>query len=310
MKAWNVSRWMLALAMVATPLLAQSPSDKKTKKPAVVKDSAADLAAIRQAAADFTASFNAGKASEVAAHWTEDGDYTNEDGAVYEGRAAIEQEYAAFFKANKGVRIQIVVDAVKLLSDSAAIEDGRAILDPPPAGAPAITKYTVVHVKVDGKWLMSTVRDTRLETASAYHNVADLEWLIGNWSAEEHGAKMESICRWVANKSFVERKYTVTHADHSTTSGVQLIGFNPQSNQIQSWNFSSDGGLAIGTWTPRENGWSAEVHGTTGSGVGTSAVNILTRLDDNAYTWQSVQRSAGGQSLPDTGEVVLKRQSP
>ncbi|MHB8971139.1 MAG: hypothetical protein ACYC3X_17355 [Pirellulaceae bacterium] len=37
------------------------------------------------------------------------------------------------------------------------------------------------------------------------------------------------------------------------------------------------------------------------------AINVLTRLDDNAYTWQSVRRTAGGMTLPDTDEVVLKR---
>jgi len=36
-------------------------------------------------------------------------------------------------------------------------------------------------------------------------------------------------------------------------------------------------------------------------------VNVLTKLDENAYSWQSVQRTAGGQSLGDTDEVILKR---
>ena len=39
----------------------------------------------------------------------------------------------------------------------------------------------------------------------------------------------------------------------------------------------------------------------------TTAVNVLTKLDENAYSWQSVQRTAGGVSLPDTEEIILKR---
>jgi len=243
----------------------------------------------------------------VAAHWTADGDYTDESGTKFSGREAIEREYGQFFTAHPGHKIRLAIDSLKLLSDSAAIEDGRAVLDPAPAGAPATSRYTAVHVKVDGQWLMSTVRDARVETPSNFRNVADLEWLIGTWTAEEHGAKTESVCRWIANKSFVERSYTVTHADGTTTSGVQLIGFNPQGGHVQSWNFSSDGGHAAGVWTPRAGGWSAEIRGTTGDGTSTSATNLLTRLDDNAYAWQSVQRSAGGQSLPDTDEIILKR---
>jgi uncharacterized protein (TIGR02246 family) len=268
-----------------------------------------DLTAIREASRAFVAAFDKGDAKSVAALWTEDGDYTDESGQVFTGRAAIEKEYAAFFATNPGVKLTLTVDSIKRLSTDTAIEDGRAALDPAPAGPPAMSKYLAIHVRVDGKWLMSTVRDMRVETPSGYRRVEDLEWLVGTWTAEEHGAKTESICRWVANKSFVERAYTVTNPDRTTTSGVQLIGWNPQGDQIQSWNFSADGGHAIGTWTPREQGWSAEIRGVSGDGTSTTAVNLLTRLDDNAYTWQSVQRTAGGVSLPDTDEIVLKRRA-
>ena len=118
-----------------------------------------------------------------------------------------------------------------------------------------------------------------------------------------------SKIRWIANKSFVQRTYTVTHPDGTTTTGLQIIGFNPLEDQLQSWNFSSDGGHAIGIWSPHEGGWQAEVRGTTGEGVLTTAVNRLKRLDDNAYTWQSVDRTIGGVPVADTDEIVMKRQA-
>ena len=282
------------------------PVDRAAAKLAV-SDSTGGLAAIRAQSQAFVAAFNAADAKAVAVLWTEGGDYTDETGRTITGRDAIAREYAAFFKTNPGAKILVAIDSLKLLNGSTAIEDGRAVLDPAPAGSPATSKYTAIHVKVDGQWLMSTVRDSRIEQPSSYRNVADLEWLIGTWTAEEHGAKTESVCRWVAGKSFVERKYAMTHADGSTSSGVQLIGWNPQGGHVQSWNFSSDGGHAVGIWTPREGGWSAEMRGTTGDGTTTSAVNLLTKLDNNAYVWQSVNRTAGGQSLPDTDEVILRR---
>ena len=154
---------------------------------------------------------------------------------------------------------------------------------------------------------MASVRDTWLTAPSTYDYVADLEWLIGTWTSEDHFVKTECVCRWVANKSFVERSYTTTQPDGATTTGVQIIGFNPQAGHVQSWNFSSDGGHAIGVWSPRENGWTAELQGMTGDGTATSAVNLLTRLDDNAYVWQSIQRTLGETALPNTKEVILKR---
>jgi uncharacterized protein (TIGR02246 family) len=275
--------------------------------PAAAEDKAADLAAIRQGSQAFMAAFNKGDSKAVAALWTDDGDFTDDAGRIFAGREDIEKEYAAFFAEHPGVQMRIVIDSLKLLSDSAAIEDGRAFLEPAPVGPPAVSKYTVVHVKAGGQWLMSTVRDTRVETPSGYRRVSDLEWLIGKWTAEEHGAKMESACRWVANKSFVERTFTTTQPSGITTSGVQLIGFNPDSGQIQSWTFSSDGGHAIGIWSPTTGGWLAEIRGVSGDGVPTTAVNRLIKLDDNAYTWQSVQRTSGGRPLADTEEVVLRR---
>jgi len=215
---------------------------------------------------------------------------------------------AEFFANDSRVTLRIMIDSVRLLSDTTAIEDGRAVVHPPPTGIPGYSKYTAIHVKVDGHWRMASVRDTHVETPSAFKNVADLEWLIGTWVAEDAGVKTESVCRWIANKSFVERKYTITDVDGTQTSGVQVIGWNAIDGHVQSWNFSPDGGHAVGIWTPKEDGWTVEIRGVTGDGTLITSVNSLTRLDENAYVWQSVERTAAGAALPDTGEVVLKRQ--
>lgn len=275
--------------------------------PATVGSETTDADAISAASEAFVAAFNSHDAVAVAASWTADGAFVDESGATYEGRAAIEKEYAAFFEQNPGVRLRLFVDSIRLLSDTAAIEDGRAFVDSPDGASPAFGKYVAVHVKADGKWLMSLVRDTRVEVASAHANVADLEWLIGEWSAEDRGVSMTSVCRWVANKSFVERKYALTQADGTTTSGVQIIGWNPETGRVQSWSFNSDGGHAVGVWSPAEHGWVAETIGTTGEGAATRAINHLTKLDDGAYAWQSTDRSIDGQPLPDTDETVMKR---
>ena len=134
-------------------------------------------AAVRQTSRDFVAAFNSGDAKAVAAHWTDDGDYTDETGRTISGRPAIECNIPGFSPITGACRWRIVIDSLKLLSDTAAIEDGL-MLDPAPAGA-ATSKYTAVHVKVDGKWLMSTVRDSRIETSSTYRHLQDLEWLVG-----------------------------------------------------------------------------------------------------------------------------------
>jgi uncharacterized protein (TIGR02246 family) len=297
-----------SLQPVESPEVAAAPATPAVPE-AVASASEADVAAIRSASLAFVDAFNAADAKAVAAAWTADGAYVDEAGQTFENREAIEKEYAAFFEATPGARLRLFVDSVRLLSDSAAIEDGRAFVDTPDGASPAFGKYVAIHVKSDGKWLMSLVRDTRVEVASAHANVTDLDWLIGEWSAEERGASMTSVCRWVANKSFVERKYALTRPDGTTTAGVQIIGWNPQAGHVQSWNFSSDGGHAVGVWSPVESGWVAELIGTTGDGATTRAINRLTKLDDDAYAWQSTERSVAGAPLPDSEEIVMKRSS-
>jgi hypothetical protein len=71
--------------------------------------------------------------------------------------------------------------------------------------------------------------------------------------------------------------------------------------------FSSDGGYALGAWTAREGGWAIVTQGTLASGAPMNAVTLLTHLDENAFSWQSVSRSAAGTALPDLDEIVLKR---
>ncbi len=301
---------VLSLVVLIPNLSAQetSPSAAKAKAATKGAEESPDAVAIREASAAFVEAFNKKDAKAVVEFWTPDGEYIDDEGNIFKGREAIEKGYTQFFKANPAAKLKLAVGSIRVLTAGAAIEDGEAAVEPALPGPSGINRYTAVHVKVDGKWRMASLRDTFEETASAFDNVADLEWLIGNWVAEEHGARSESTCRWIAGKNFVERQYNTKHADGTTASGVQIIGWDPLSSAIRSWNFSPDGGFASGIWAPIEAGWQAEVQGAASDGTPSSAVNILKRLDDNAYSWQSVQRTLGDEAVPDTDEVIIKRQ--
>ena len=188
--------------------IAQEPAVAvATQKPdARIDPSETDIELIRAGSEVFVAAFNKHDAEAVAALWTEDGEYIDDTGRTIAGRDAIAKDYSEFFTTNPDVEIQIVIDSLRVISGDIAIEDGRAIIDPSPPGAPGVSKYTAVHAKVDGKWLMASVRDTWMEVQVTRQSVADLGWLIGTWTVEEHGVRNESVCRWVANEQFIERR--------------------------------------------------------------------------------------------------------
>lgn len=297
---------VLAYSAIPRPVQAQQPSAKTGAAP-TAKSVDENSAAIEESAKSFVEVFNRGDAKAIAELWTSSGEYIDELGNEYHGQAAIEGCYADFFKANPGASLALDVISVRFVSPSVAIEDGRTILKVPTSGETTSSTYSVVHSKVDGRWLMASVREARTDGGTAHEHIADLEWLIGAWTAEEQGVTTKSVCKWIGANSFVERKYTTKAVDGVETSGVQIIGWNAQAGHVQSWNFSSDGSFAVGVWTPTEAGWQASISGVTVDGATTSAVNRLQRLDDNAYVWQSIDRSLNAISLPDSDEVIVRR---
>ena len=298
--------FVLALAELvgaAEPVKEPAPA----KQPAPAKSQSPAERAVRKAAHDFDQAFNAGDAEKVAGLWTTDAEYVDEDGQRYVGRDLIKKEYSEFFAANPQAKITSVTDSVRLINDSTAVEDGRAMIQPPPAGAPGSSRYTAIYVLQDGKWLLSSVHDMKVASPSNYHKLDDFEWLIGTWQAGEGDTRIETTCRWLKNKSFVERTYQVITAGLPSSSGTQIIGWDPELQQMSSWNFSSDSGYAKETWKPLANGWVSQSSGVLGDGTKTTAVKVFQRLDDDTLSLKSTDRTLGGVRLPDLKEVIFKR---
>ena len=260
---------------------------------------------IRDTAQHFVDGFNKGDAKAVAALWAEDGDYLDETGERTSGREAIEKKYATYFADNDGAKMDVIVDAIRQVSPDTAIEDGHATLTAQ-AGSLTTGRYTVVHVKRNGKWLMASVRDLPTDPSPADDPLEDLDWLIGTWHAEHLGVEVEIKCRWLAEKSFVEATHARREGDKVTPTATQIIGVDPRSNRITSWMFNADKGYAHGVWIPHESGWAIEFDGVGADGTLTSAINVLSRVND-ALVWKSTNRTVAGRAVPDTEEVVLKR---
>ncbi len=303
----TLASMVVCLAIESSPVISAEKPVATTIQQGSQAAAGADEVAIRASATAFAKSFNAGDAKSIAAQWTEDGDYVNEQGQRYVGRAAIQQEYEAFFSQYPGVQIQIKVDSVKVLSPTTAIQEGTTTLGTVDAPSPVSSSYLAIYVKQNNQWMIASARDVRVEIASTFDNVADFEKFIGSWSCENGSTRVATTCRWIADKKYIERKFSVTENGAVTQTGVQIIGWNPTEQQISSWLFDSTGGHDFAIWTPRKNGWETSSTGYTTDGTPTSASNILTHVDDNSMTWKSIHRMLGDQPLADTGELVLKR---
>lgn len=278
--------------------------------PAVAQDkqeSPNATAAINQSAKRFTTAFKKENAKAIAKLWTPSGVYVDETGAVHEGREAIQAVYQQFFDSHDGAEIEITIDSVRQVAPNVAVEAGTAKITPPPIGAPASSKYVAVHVKQDnGKWLLDSVRDTRVEIPSNYDRLVHLELLVGEWVAEHNGARIELTGQWNPNKTFLERRFVVTQ-NGTETASTEIIGWDPSTAQVTSWTFSADGARNVGRWKALDDGWIVRNQGVTAEGVSTTSVDFWAPLLDDALGWRSTKRSAGGTALAAPDEVVLKK---
>ena len=271
-------------------------------------DGKSKTAAIRATADAFAKAFDHGDAKAIAALWMENGTLADDEGRFFKGRKAIEDAYAAFFQQNAGLRMRIAVQSLDFPAPNMAIEDGIASVTTNESPRTA-SRYTAVHVLQDGKWLMASVRESPIDVPSNYSRLQQFAWLVGKWEAKSEDATVQNDIRWIANKSFLQRDYTVRQGGIITSSGMQIIGWEPQSGQIKSWSFDSSGGHGTGVWTPTPEGWHITSAGVLADGTTTSSQDFLIRIggEDDVFGWRSFARRAGTSVLPDLPEAVMER---
>jgi uncharacterized protein (TIGR02246 family) len=313
---------LIATSAVAILLVVGAGADKKPPIPTLPADSKADEAkpsapkdgeaAIRATAEAFAKFFNKGDAKGVASLWTPNGSVAEEDGTTYRGRAAIEEQYAALFKAHPTARMHIAISSIEFPTPTTAIEDGVAQVTTRDSAPPAASRYTVLHVLENGKWLMARVRESELPVASNYSHLQELGWLVGSWENKSDAVTARSSIRWVANKSFLQREYSVSRDGVVSASGIQVVGWDPRLEQIVSWTFDSSGGHGMSRWTATSEGWRLISVGMTFDGTSTSSVDRLIRVpgDENVFGWRSAERKLGETKLPDVPETVFDRVAP
>jgi uncharacterized protein (TIGR02246 family) len=303
---------VMVLLVVANAAAGFAADDKlgAGKTPALRTGDAAQVPGekdIRATAEAFVSAFNKGDPKAVASLWTAQCEYVDSDGQVFRGREAIEKEYAAFFAKNPGVKMEVSVASIKMIADTAAIEDGTVIVKNPHGRLISGSHYTALHTKEGGTWLLASVREHRNPSPSIHASLTDLEWLIGQWSASKDSKAVDFGYRWIADKKFIELAYTVTDKESVVRSGIQIIGNDPASGELASWSFDSNGGRGRGQWRGFQSGWIIESFGVMSDGTRTLSADILSRTAGDELSLQSVSRRVDGHRLPDSQPLMLKR---
>ncbi|MBX6315441.1 MAG: SgcJ/EcaC family oxidoreductase [Isosphaeraceae bacterium] len=283
-----------------------APEEPKPAEPATAEVKKA----IRKVVEDFTKAYNAADAKAIAELFAEDARVVLEDGRTLEGRAAIAAQFADVFDQAPGSQIEIDTESIRLVGPDSAIEEGIARIIPHGGGAPELSPYTVVYARRNGRWLQVSVREHPPKAVSNYERLKELEWMVGDWVNESGAAVVESTCRWAENKNFLLREFTVKVRGRSALTGSQRIGWDPLTKQIRSWVFDSEGAYSEGLWSRDGNRWLVKATGVLRDGQTASATHVITFVNKDTSTWQSIDRTIGGAVLPGIDEFTLVRKPP
>jgi uncharacterized protein (TIGR02246 family) len=285
---------------------AKAPPDAAKNAP---KESArpADEAAIRESVATFIKLFNKGDAKGLAELWTADGETIDDTGEVTHGREAITKDYAEFFAKNRGAKIEVKSESIRFVGRDVAVEEGVLKVKTAPAKPAATSRYSSLYVREGGKWLIAVARE---EEDDASAGLQQIKWLIGTWEAKAKGGELRLTYEWAEDQNFIKGTYTHKEDGKVVSSGTQMIGWDANTATIRSWNFTADGGFGESVWSRDNETWVLDSSGSLAGGGTTTATNLLTHIDDDTYTWQSVSRTVDGETRPDGAPVKTTRVKP
>jgi uncharacterized protein (TIGR02246 family) len=300
----------LLLVVVIVVLAAQTIA--VTQQPSPQSDAAgpalsADEQAIREGVIQFVEQYNAHKSDAVATLFAPDARMIFSDGTEVNGREEIQQTFQEAFEQNPNSAVSVVVDSIRFLTPDVAVEEGTTTMFPDGETLTSEGRYTVVHLKKEGKWQMQAIRVVEEESLSAYDELAPLEWLVGEWIDEGRDEDVRTTFRWDDNKSFLLEEFEIVRQGETILKGSQRIGWDPQARQVRSWAFDTAGGFAEGTWVLVGDEWICKSKGVRPDGTTASATRRLRQESQDLVILTATDRLLGNEQLPDLAVTMARR---
>ena len=133
--------------------------------------------------------------------------------------------------------------------------------------------------------------------------------MVGSWidKDEDDNVTIQTDCEWTKNRNFMTRSFAVVdrRPGEQVRHANRRLGPDRQANSLVGLRL--DGGYSEGKWKHKGKKWIVQQTGTLPDGGKTTATNIFTQVDDNSFTWQSINREVDGEMQPNIDEVLIVR---
>lgn len=274
-------------------LIVSSVHQEPARDAAASLDRPADREAIRTTVKQLLDAFEKQDVAKITELLTDGAELSIEDNPSIIGKAAIEEALKRRFVSKAKQQMVLSDEMLRFTSQVTAVEEGM-LKSMMKGQASSMHRYSLMHVKEDGKWKIAQIRQwTNAEAA-----LLELDWLVGEWKAERADLSIHTTYEWVGNKAFIRGNINTRQKDR-TISAMQVIGLDPKTGGLRIWIFEANGIFAEGTCYRDENSWIFETSGETPQGVSVSSKNILLHVSPEVMTWQPVQLRMGEEQIAD-----------
>jgi uncharacterized protein (TIGR02246 family) len=291
---------------------AAPPAKPPAAKPAPPAKRSPDEEAVAQAAGGLGKAYNEHNGKGFAAAFTAEGEYVDENGNVFHGRKAIEDEFANLLKANPDSSIELALVSLRTIAPGVMAADGTTHLTRK-KGEPSVAgRCSLVCTKDGNKWLIASLREVAEdeEHASHHEQVRQLEFLVGDWVNQGGHSDVHFTCRWDEGLNFLVRDFAVHVAGQKTMTGTQRIGYDPLTGHLRAWIFDSAGGYADGYFHRDGDIWILKTTGVTADGQMASGTQMFGQIDPHRLSWKPVDYVIGGEQVPDIPPVTIVKKPP
>jgi uncharacterized protein (TIGR02246 family) len=296
-----MKRKPIAIVGISYVLVSAALAADTAEKPA-----SPETTAITNQAAKYEKAYNAGDAKALARFFTDDVEYTDENGQLTQGRSDIEDLLKTTFAQNKGAKLDVQVDSVRPLAPDVIEEKGTTTVTSS-NGDKQSSGYTAIHVKKDDEWLISRLYESPIPDPTAGQQLSELAWMVGTWKDKGGGAVVETKADWARGNNFLTRTFKVSEGDKVTLEGWQVIGWDPIEKRIRSWIFDSEGGYGQAFWTRDGNRWLLKETRVSADGSESSAEQTITYIDQDHCTFESVNHTLDGDPQPNIAKIEIDR---
>lgn len=312
--AFGVVAGLLVWMPLAAPSLAGAgPQEKGGTAPATAAVAApaadahaADRAAIAATLRSVVKAYQAKDAKALAALWTAEGEFTNDAGLTVRGRENLAKAFTKAFAVASEQSAVVEPGPVRFLASGLAMAEGTVTVRRGAAAPPRRANYQALLAREGEAWLLAIFT----ETPEGAPTLNDLAWLVGEWrSTTGQGAEIRTTYSWSPGKKFLRSEFTIREKEIAL-SGFQVIGVDPETGLLHTWTFEADGGVGEADWQRDGDQWALSAVGTLSGGRTVRETNVLTRVNDDTFTWQSVDRTVGDKDVPDLAPVKVTRVKP